>query len=145
MHKRLKKVFDDVYEDLRTTEDQLWNKIDKTIRLNGNETESALKNLSAETDGLRGIGLPGILKKMQNVGYDSSNGISSVTSGDLLKARSDLGKQIRIAMRGDNPDRDLTRRLFNLQNSITNDLTKSANSVQIRLANNATKKIGTSS
>lgn len=136
---KIKKVFDDVYEDLRTTEDQLWNKIDKTIRLNGNETESALKNLSAETDGLRGIGLPGILKKMQNVGYNSSNGISSVTSGDLLKARSDLGKQIRIAMRGDNPDRDLTRRLFNLQNSITNDLTKSANSVQIRLANNATK------
>lgn len=136
---KIKKVFDDVYNDLRTTEDQLWGKIDKTIRLNGNETESALKSLSAETDGLRGIGLPGILKKMQNVGYDSSNGISSVTSGDLLKARSELGKQIRVAMRGDNPDRDLTRRLFNLQNSITNDLSKSANSVQIRLANNATK------
>ena len=136
---KIKKVFDDVYEDLRTTEDQLWNKIDKTIRLSGDETEAALKSLSAETDGLRGIGLPGILKKMQDVTYNSRNGLSSVSSGDLLKARSDLGKQIRVAMRGENPDRDLARRLINLQNSITNDLAKSGNSAQIRLANNATK------
>jgi hypothetical protein len=136
---KIKKVFDDVYEDLRTTEDQLWNKIDKTIRLSGDETEAALKSLSAETDGLRGIGLPGILKKMQDVSYNSRNGLSSVSSGDLLKARSDLGKQIRVAMRGENPDRDLARRLINLQNSITNDLAKSGNSAQIRLANNATK------
>lgn len=136
---KIKKIFDDVYDDLRTTEDQLWNKIDKTIRLSGDETESAIRNLSAETDGLRGIALPSVLKKMQNVGYDSKSGLSSISSGDLLKARSDLGKQIRVAMRGESPDRDLARRLINLQNSITNDLAKSGNSAQIRLANNATR------
>lgn len=137
--KEIKKIFDKTFEDLRTTESQLWNKIDKTIRLSGDETESALKNLSSDIDGLSGIALPTALKKMQSLNFNAKAGLSSVSSGDLLKARSDLGKQMRQAMSGAKPDRDLTRRLYNLQNAVTNDLSKGANSAQVRIANSASK------
>ena len=139
--RNVKKIFDDTYKDLRATENQAWDKIDKTLRISGTETESALQKLAADEGGLVGIELPEVLRKMQNLQFKPEAGISSVTSGDLLKARSQISAQIRKALSGDanQQQRDLARRLHQIEGSILNDLNTGGNSAQLAVANATTR------
>tara|TARA_Y100000114_G_scaffold105696_1_gene98970 strand:+ start:630 stop:3968 length:3339 start_codon:yes stop_codon:yes gene_type:complete len=139
--KQIKNIFDATYGDLKKTESALWDKVDKTLRSSGTETDGALQKLASEEGGLLEIDLPNVLKRMQNLEFKPEAGISSVSSGDLLAARSQISEQIRKALAGsgDSQSRDLARRLFILETGILNDLNAAGGGVQLMLANNATR------
>ena len=138
---QLKAIFDKTYDDLRKSESALWDRVDKTLRISGTETDSALQKLASEEGGLLEIDLPNVLKRMQNLEFKPEAGISSVSSGDLLAARSQISEQIRKALTGpgSNQSRDLARRLKIIETGILNDLNTAGDSAALQLANNATR------
>ena len=124
---KIQAIFKQTYDELRDTENALWNKIDPTVTITPRQTEAILLELASE----KGIVIPNALLKTGQ----------SLTSGELLKARSEVSKQIRNAMKGkpEEADRNLARQLHQLEDAINSDLSSSGLSPQIRLANNATR------
>ena len=134
--RQIKKIFDDTHTDLRTTENQLWNRVDRTLHVTPTETEASLLKIASEPEGMVGIGLTDGLRKLTK---KTGNTSVSLQSDDLLKARSEISSQIRAAMKGDNPNRDLARRLHDLETSIVDDLRSAGSGPQLDLASAATR------
>ena len=134
--RQIKKIFDDTYTDLKKDESLLWGKVDKTLRVTPSDTEASLLQVASEPEGMVGINLTDALSKLTK---KTGNTSVSLQSGDLLKARSDVSSQIRKALVGTNPNRDLARRLHTIEVGILNDLGNAGAGVQLDLANNATK------
>ena len=135
--KDIKNILDATYKTLRDTEDNLWNGLDKNLQVLPASTEDALLKVASDESGLQGIQLPSVLRKLQEPKSAQERG--GINSGQLLHARSEISKQIRNAMRGENPDRGLARRLHQIENGLLNDLNSiPALSVQLRVANQAT-------
>ena len=134
--RQIKKIFDDTYTDLKKDESLLWDKVDKTLRVTPSDTEASLLQVASEPEGMDGINLTDALSKLTK---KTGNTSVSLQSGDLLKARSDVSSQIRKALVGTNPNRDLARRLHTIEVGILNDLGNAGAGVQLNLANNATK------
>ena len=134
--RQIKKIFDDTHADLRTTENQLWNRVDRTLRVTPTETEASLLKIASEPEGMDGINLTDGLRKLTK---KTGNTAVSLQSDDLLKARSEISSQIRAAMKGDNPNRDLARRLHDLETSIVDDLRSAGSGTQLDLASDATR------
>lgn len=134
--RQIKKIFDDTHTDLRTTENQLWNRVDRTLRVTPTETEASLLKIASEPEGMVGINLTDGLRKLTK---KTGNTAVSLQSDDLLKARSEISSQIRAAMKGDNPNRDLARRLHDLETSIVDDLRSAGSGTQLDLASDATR------
>ena len=134
--RQIKKIFDDTHTDLRTTENQLWNRVDRTLRVTPTETEASLLKIASEPEGMVGISLTDGLRKLTK---KTGNTSVSLQSDDLLKARSEISSQIRAAMKGDNPNRDLARRLHDLETSIVDDLRGAGSGTQLDLASAATR------
>ncbi len=148
--KKIQAIFQQTYDELRDTENALWNKIDPTVKITPRQTEAILLELASE----KGIVIPNALLKLtkkgevrRHIGYLADNNPlpvpdnKSLTSGKLLKARSEVSKQIRNAMKGkpEEADRNLARQLHQLEDAINSDLSSSSRiSPQIQLANNAT-------
>jgi len=134
--RQIKKIFDDTYTDLKKDESLLWGKVDKTLRVTPSDTEASLLQVASEPEGMLGINLTDGLRKLTK---KTGNTSVSLQSGDLLKARSEVSSQIRNAMVGTNPNRDLARRLHIIEAGILNDLGKAGTGTQFILANNATR------
>ncbi len=129
---KIQAIFQQTYDELRDTENALWNKIDPTVTITPRQTEAILLELASE----KGIVIPDALLKFTKV---TGNTGQSLTSGELLKARSEVSKQIRNAMKGkpEEADRNLARQLHQLEDAINSDLSTPGLSPQIKLANNA--------
>ena len=134
--RQIKKIFDDTYTDIKKDESLLWDKVDKTLRVTPSDTEASLLKIASEPEGMLGINLTDGLRKLTK---KTGNTSVSLQSGDLLKARSEVSSQIRNAMVGTNPNRDLARRLHIIEAGILNDLGKAGTGPQFILANNATR------
>jgi hypothetical protein len=134
--RQIKKIFDDTYTDIKKDESLLWDKVDKTLRVTPSDTEASLLKIASEPEGMLGINLTDGLRKLTK---KTGNTSVSLQSGDLLKARSEVSSQIRNAMVGTNPNRDLARRLHIIETGILNDLGSVGAGPQLTLANNATR------
>ena len=136
---QIKNIIDKNYDELRNYEDLQWDRLDKTLTAQTNETQLAISNLIDE--GATPF-IPQSLSKIKDV-RDVGETIDpikarGVTSGDLINAKKEIGKQKRKALR--TGDKDRARQLSIIENGIINDMNNigAKFGAQLRLANAST-------
>jgi len=137
---QIRKIIDKNLKQLDDYETSQWNKLDRTLNAQTNETQLAISSLIDE--GSTPF-VPESLSKLRAV-RDIGESIDpvkarGVSSGDLIDAKKELSKRIREAKNANNLP--LVRELTIMQNGVYNDLNKISKrfGAQIRIANAATR------
>ena len=138
---QVRNIIEKTADDLQAYENLQWDKLDRTLTAQTNDTQRAISELIDEGVSPEQL-IPKSLSKLRGV-RDIGETIDpikarGVNSGDLIDAKKELSTRIREANKAE--DFAKARQLSILQSAVYNDLDKIGKKfgAQLRVANNAT-------